>query len=176
MPERTPEEERIRGYLIGQAAKLSIPELIDKVRTDSLQVWEAAAAVPADKFGDRPTDGEWSASEVLNHVLAMTENSTSSITGILRDGTLPPRIRDTMEPGGRPGFLSADDYRRAFDVTRVPLYEAVANATGDERLDVKIEHPNFGGFSWREWFLFMRVHDLDHMRQLQAIATAFDAK
>jgi hypothetical protein len=173
MSERTPEEERIRGYLIAQAAKLSLPDLIEKVRTDALQVWDAAAAVPAGRFSDRPADGEWSAAEVLKHVLTMTENSSSSITGILRDGALPPRILDTMEAGGRPGFLSAEDYRRAFDETRVPLYEAVAKAEGDERLDVKIEHPNFGGFSWREWFLFMRVHDLDHMRQLQAIASAF---
>jgi hypothetical protein len=27
--------------------------------------------------------------------------------------------------------------------------------------------------SWREWLLFMRVHDLDHMRQLQAITQHF---
>ncbi|MBK9341723.1 MAG: hypothetical protein IPN07_01475 [Dehalococcoidia bacterium] len=45
-------------------------------------------------------------------------------------------------------------------------------AKGDEHLDVKMTHSWFGEFSWREWFLFMRVHDLDHMRQLQAIAAA----
>jgi len=38
---------------------------------------------------------------------------------------------------------------------------------------VKMKHPWFGEFSWREWLLFMRVHDLDHARQLQAIAAAF---
>jgi len=25
--------------------------------------------------------------------------------------------------------------------------------------------------NWREWFLFARVHTLDHARQIQAIAT-----
>ena len=48
-------------------------------------------------------------------------------------------------------------------------------ARGDERLEITIRHPTFGDFSWREWLLFMRVHDLDHLRQLQAIAARFAA-
>jgi len=42
-------------------------------------------------------------------------------------------------------------------------------------LQVKITHRQFGPLSWREWLLFMRVHDLDHMRQLQAISRHFAA-
>jgi hypothetical protein len=29
--------------------------------------------------------------------------------------------------------------------------------------------------SWREWLLFMRVHDLDHTRQIAAIGQSFAA-
>jgi len=170
-----PEFLRIRGYLIAQAARLALPDLVDKVRTDSLQLWDAASAIPAGRFEERPTVEDWSAEEVLNHVLLMTENGVNAITGILASGAVPPRITDAMLPGGRAGFTSAADYRTAFEALRDPLYAAVSEAKGDEHLDVKITHPQFGGFSWREWFLFMRVHDLDHMRQLQANAAAFKA-
>ena len=170
-----PESQRIRGYLIAQAARLTIPELIEKVRTDSLQLWEAASEIPRNRLGERPGAEDWSAEEVLNHVLLMTENGVNAITGILSSGAVPPRITDTMLPGGRTGFASAADYRAAFEALRTPLYAVVSAAEGHEHPDVKITHPQFGGFTWREWFLFMRVHDLDHMRQLQSNAAAFNA-
>ena len=58
---------------------------------------------------------------------------------------------------------------------REPFYARVLEWRGDEHLDVKITHPAFGPLSWREWLLFMRVHDLDHMRQIEAIADRFEA-
>ncbi|MBK6562404.1 hypothetical protein [Candidatus Amarobacter glycogenicus] len=44
------ESERIRGYLIGQAAKLTIPELVEKVRTDSAALKAAGESVPGNQF------------------------------------------------------------------------------------------------------------------------------
>ena len=106
---------------------------------------------------------------------ANIKNGVNAITGILSSGAVPPRITDTMLPGGRTGFASAADYRAAFEALRTPLYAVVSATKGDKHPDVKITHPQFGGFTWREWFLFMRVHDLDHMRQLQSNAAAFNA-
>ena len=67
---------------------------------------------------------------------------------------------------------SAEDYWRAFSDVREPLYERVLRATGEEHLDVKAES-SFGNLNWREWLLFMRIHDLDHARQLEAIAAGW---
>lgn len=167
------ESARIRSYLIAQAAKLSIPDLVEKVRTDSAALEAAGASVPAARFGQRPADGEWSAAEVWTHVLQMSEHGASSIIGILDEGKLPERARDEISGETRAGLSTSADYWNAYLAIRNPLYARVAKASGDEHLDVKINHPDFGDFSWREWFLFMRVHDLDHMRQLQSIAAAF---
>ena len=171
----TPAEEsaRIPGYLIAQAAKLSIPDLVQKVRDDSAALEAAGASVPAARFSERPAEGEWSAAEVWTHVLQMSEHGAASITGILDAGKLPERARDEISGETRAGLGTSTDYWNAYLAIRNPLYQRVANAAGDEHLEVKINHPEFGDFSWREWFLFMRVHDLDHMRQLQSIAAAF---
>ncbi len=164
------EADRVRSYLIAQAAKLSIPELVEKVRTDSSALKGAGEAVPPARFNERPAEGEWSAAEVWTHVLEMSEHGAAAITGILDTGVRPERARDVISGETRAGLADTHAYWDAYLAIREPLYERVAKADGTEHLDVKINHPMFGDFSWREWFLFMRVHDLDHMRQLQALA------
>ena len=167
------ESDRIRRYLIAQANKLPIPELVEKVRTDSAALEAAGASVPADRYDDRPAEGEWSAAEVWTHVLEMSAHGAAAITGILDSGKLPERARDVISGDTRADLRDSAAYWKAYLAIREPLYERVAKAAGSEHPEVKINHPMFGDFTWREWFLFMRVHDLDHMRQLQSIAAAF---
>ncbi len=169
------EAERVRGYLTAQANKLSIPELVAKVRTDTAPLREVAASVSPEHFFDRPRPEEWSAAEVFTHILEMNERGSAAIRGILDGGAVPDVLRDVMTGDTREGLSTVDDYWRAYQLVREPLLDRVLEATGNENLDVKITHSTFGDFSWREWLLFMRVHDLDHMRQLQANASHFRA-
>ena len=55
---------------------------------------------------------------------------------------------------------------------RAALFERVRAAEPDSRLEGTVEHPFFGPLNWRQTLLFMRIHDLDHAGQLQAIAAA----
>jgi uncharacterized damage-inducible protein DinB len=173
----TPNDEaaRVRGYLVTQANRLSIPELVAKVQRDTLPLWDAAAAVPPERFTERPGPQDWSAAEVLTHVLAMNERGAAAIEGIIAAGARPPPIADELRREQRAGLTAAGDFQRVWSARRAQLYEHVLRARGDEHLDVKITHFMFGPLSWREWLLFMRVHDLDHMRQLQAITQAFSS-
>ena len=169
----TDEVQRIRGYLLAQANKLSIPELVDKVRRDTLPLREAAATVPPGRFSERPSPADWSAAEVLTHILEMNERGARAIEGILDRGALPPPMRDQISGTARSGLHTAEDFWRAYQARREHLLDRVLRAAGDEHPDVKITHNQFGALRWREWLLFMRVHDLDHMRQLQVIAQHF---
>ena len=166
------ENERIRSYLIAQAAKLSIPELVEKVRSDGAGLEHVSAGIPEDRFGERPAADEWSAAEVWTHIVQMTEHGADSIEGILDEGRRPQDARDVISGETRSDLKTAADYWNAYIARREQLYARVAKATGDERPDIKIHHPMFGDLTWREWFLFMRVHDLDHLRQLQSISVA----
>lgn len=167
------EDERVRSYLLAQANKLSIPELVEKVRRDVLPLQEVAATVPPDRFFERPGHDDWSAAEVFTHILEMNERGAQAIEGVLDHGTLPPPIDDVMSGATRGDLRTAADYWQAYQARREQLLDRALEASGDEHLDVKITHNQFGALSWREWLLFMRVHDLDHMRQLQAITQHF---
>lgn len=166
------EADRVRGYLIAQANKLTIPELVEKVRTDAAPLRGACDSIPGHKFATRPSDGEWSAAEVWTHILQMSEHGAAAITGILDSGAVPARASDVISGETREGLATPEAYWEAYTAVREPFYERVLASTGDEHPEVKIPHPMFGDFSWREWLLFMRVHDLDHLRQLQAISAA----
>ncbi|GIW14812.1 MAG: hypothetical protein KatS3mg063_0665 [Tepidiforma sp.] len=166
------EAERIRSYLVSQAAKLTIPQLVEKVRADCLPLADAARAVPPARFHEPPAPGEWSAAEVWHHILEMNEAGAAAIEAIL-DGREPASrsVDDRLVPGGSSLQDGPSCYARYLE-RRERLLARVAAARGDEHLDRTLRHPVFGELNWREWFLFMRVHDLDHLRQLQAIAAA----
>lgn len=166
----TEEQLRIRGYLQTQAAKLSIPDLIEKVRTDQEQVRTAAFAVAAGRFGDRPAASEWSANEVMAHVVEGATRLDAAIRSVVDSGAIPPRLEDTITPHVpvRPAAAWWDELVAA----RNRLFERLATARGDEHLDITWQHPFFGLLNWREWFLFLRIHDLDHARQMQNITAA----
>lgn len=165
-----PENERIRGYIVAQANKLSIADLVEKVRGDGAALEHAVDGLPAARFAQRPGVEEWSAAEVWTHILQMTEHGADSIEGILDGGRRPVDARDVISGETRKDLATAADYWNAHIQRREQLYARVLKASGDEHPDVKMTHPMFGDFTWREWFLFMRVHDLDHLRQLQSIA------
>jgi hypothetical protein len=168
------EAQRIRGYLVTQAARLTIPQLVDKLRRDVLPLRTVAGRIPAGRFRERPAEGEWSAAEVFTHVLEMTEHGDAAIGAIIAGGQ-PMGVRDAVSGEAAGGLTGAEDYWRAFEALREPFYARVLRARGDEHLDVTIGHPTFGPLNWREWLLFMRVHDLDHMRQIEAIADRLEA-
>jgi hypothetical protein len=165
----TDEQLRIRGYLQAQAAKLSLADLIAKVQADQEQVRAAADAVPAARFADRPADGEWSANEVLAHVVESGRAVAGGIRSVL-DGGAPTALADRIRPD--PERHTAAEWWDQLIHDRETLFERVRAARGDERLDVTWSHQFFGELNWREWLLFLRIHDLDHARQLQAITEA----
>jgi DinB superfamily len=169
----TDENQRIRSYLLAQAKKLTIPALVAKVREDTAPLQAIGAAVPVARFSQRPAPGEWSAAEVYSHILDVNERGARAIEDILDHGTVPAPITDTISAGTSAALLTAGDYWQVYHARRERLLARVMQASGDKHLDIKITHPQFGALSWREWLLFMRVHDLDHMRQIEAITRQF---
>lgn len=164
------EQLRIRGYLQTQAAKLSLPELTAKVRSDMEQLHAAIGAIPAGRMHDVPAAGGWSANDVLGHLTETSRRVAVDIAGVLDEGRQPGGIADALLPAG----LSQDglSWWTALLGDREPLLARVNRASGDEHLGITWDHPFFGPLNWREWVLFLRLHDLDHARQLRGIAEA----
>lgn len=164
------EGERIRGYLQAQAAKQTVPQLVERIDKDMSQVEAALGSVPFERYTERPGEEDWSANEIAAHLAKTSRSVADGIAAVLRDGSKPARVADTIEEAGRVQDAAAwwEELRR----DRLALFELVKAAAGDEYLDVTWEHAMFGELNWREWLLFTRLHDLDHARQLQQTAEA----
>jgi uncharacterized damage-inducible protein DinB len=166
----TDEQLRIRGYLQAQGAKLAPPELVERVRAAMGQVREAVLAVPAARFGERPATDEWSANEVMAHVVTAGAHFADRIVGAI-DGRAPGApVEDVIERGV--GDRTAEEWWTMLAAARERLFARVLAADPAARLEPLIEHPFFGALNWREALLFLRIHDLDHAGQLQKIASA----
>ena len=173
MAEMNEEQARIRGYLHSQAAKLSPPELMAKVRADMAQLEDAVTAAGRVDATRRPGESDWSVNEVLAHIVDSSGRVNSAIRSAVEDGTKPAPLGDAIT-----ATAIAKAPRQWFEQLRDErdgLFRRLERATGSEHLDVAWKHPMFGDLNWREWLLFLRIHDLDHARQLQGIVATLQA-
>ena len=160
------ERESLRGYLQQQAAKRTVEELVTRVQESVDAVAVAARAVPPNRLAElRPGEGElWTPVDCLRHVVEWNRLVAQQVLYVALSGELPgvgeaPPLPTTVEE-----LLAVQ--AEAFD----SLYAHVREAEPNAYLDVTWEHMFFGRLNWREWFLFMRVHCLDHATQLQAFS------
>ena len=166
----TDEQLRIRGYLQAQGAKLAPADLVERVRAAMGQVREAVTAVPSARFTERPARDEWSANEVMAHVVSTGARFADRIAGAL-DGHAPGGpVADVIESGAPEH--TAEEWWSTFTAGRETLFARVLAADPAAHPERVIEHPFFGVLNWREALLFLRLHDLDHAGQLQKIAAA----
>jgi uncharacterized damage-inducible protein DinB len=166
----TDEQLRLRSYLQAQGAKLAPPELVEKVRTAMGQVHEAVTAVPSARFNERPATDEWSANEVMAHVVTTGARFAERMVSALDGQAQGAAVADVIERGAPE--RTAEEWWTAFAAERETLFARVLSADPAAHLDRVIEHPFFGALNWREALLFLRLHDLDHAGQLQKIASA----
>ena len=162
----TEEQARIRSYLQAQAAKLSPSAIVDKVRAAMAELRSAADAVPSARFDERPQAGEWSAGEVMAHVVDAGRHFGGAIVAVL-DGRTPAAVE--ARPSDAPVRRSAAEWHAVLQRDREALFDRVAAADPGAAPAATIEHPMFGPLTWRETLLFMRLHDLDHAGQLRKI-------
>jgi uncharacterized damage-inducible protein DinB len=164
------ERQRIRSYLQAQGSKLSPPELVEKVRAAMDELRTALDAVPAARFLAPPASGEWSANDVMGHVVQAGAHFGGNIMRVLEGGAASPAVADGIEAGA-PAHTAAE-WWDLLAADRARLFEGVLHADPGAHLDRAIGHPMFGPLSWRETLLFLRLHDLDHAGQLRKIAAA----
>jgi len=166
----TDEQKRIRSYLEAQAAKLPPAAIVDKVRAAMADLEAAATTVPAGRFTERPAPEEWSANEVMGHVIAAGVYFGGGIVSVLDGTPPPPRMKDQGAVGAP--VRAAAEWSGLLSRDREALFERVLRAEPLANLERPIEHQMFGPLNWRETLLFMRLHDLDHAGQLQKITDA----
>lgn len=162
------ERERIRSYLTTQAAERSTEELIGRADEGVRRLLEAARAI-APGLREAAADGEeWSPADALRHVAEWHAKVAADVLHVALTGERPA--------GNGPALPAEwDGLERLLEETTASLFEHVRAADPAAYVDVRWEHPFFGMLNWREWFLFLRLHAIDHARQLAAMAEAASA-
>lgn len=173
--EETREQElaRVRSYLASQSVKRTPAQLVEAVREAHRQFLAAAAAIPAASFSTPPQAGEWSAADVLKHVFHIASLEEQTIRAVLERGEQPADVLDLSTPSAN---LTAEQMLAAISDMRERLAASVLQADPQAHLDITWKGSDFGLLNWREWLLFARIHELDHVHQLQAIAAALTAQ
>ena len=170
--QETREEEvaRVRSYLASQSLRRTPAQLLETVREAQQQFLAVAAAVPDALLRTTPHEGEWAAIDVLKHVRDITAYDASAISTVLERGEKPPDIQDVIVPA--PAEVTRESLLDDLKRSQEQLDAVVLRTDAQTHLDITWSHPEFGAMHWREWLLFHRVHTLDHVRQIQASATA----
>lgn len=166
MPEG--ERERIRRWLIEQAAAHDPEALLARVGEALAELRAAAEAIPPQRFDERPPGDAWSPRDCLAHLVEWHMRAGAMVLHVALTGELPPdRVPDL--PAGR------DELIGELERAQESLAEHVRAADPAGYVDVRWEHPFFGPLNWREWLLFLRIHARDHSRQLTAMREALGA-
>lgn len=165
---RATEVARVRSYLASQAMKRTPAQLVEALREAHQQFLAAAATVPDPLFRVAPGNEEWSAADVMGHMLIIAAIDESAIPGVIERGEQPPDINDLISPA--PADLTRQQMLAELERLRERLIASVLQADPTAHLDILWGHNEFGHMNWREWLLFARVHTLDHTRQMQSIA------
>ena len=170
--QETREEEvaRVRSYLASQSLRRTPAQLLETVRDAHQQFLAAVAAVPDVLLRTTPREGEWATIDVLKHVRDIAAYDASSISTVLERSEKPLDIQDVIVPA--PAEVTREGLLEEVKRSAEQLDAVVLRADPQAHLDITWSHPEFGAMHWREWLLFHRVHTLDHVRQIQTIATA----
>ena len=108
-----------------------------------------------------PSAGQWSIRDVAEHVVAAEWGVVDVIARLA--GAAPP-------PEGPPAVgQSLAALRQRLSAARAQLLGVVGGLPRDANLGAKHDHPFFGPLNWKEWLAFQRVHDGDHIEQIEAV-------
>jgi uncharacterized damage-inducible protein DinB len=157
-----PDEVRqtVTSYLAHQGRKdaSAIAEVIERERRRLVDV---LAEVSQEQAEFVPSPGQWSIRDVVEHVAA-AERGVVEIIARLAGAAAPP---EGPSATGR----SLTELRQHLTAVRAQLLSLVERLPQDANLDAKHDHPFFGPLNWKEWLAFQRVHDGDHIEQIEAI-------
>ena len=166
MAEQTNERGRVRGYLLSQGERYGYFEIWSRCVKARLEVLDSLQGVSDDQARFKPADGEWSISEVALHVLNGSRR-VARLVELLAEGQ--PASSDRIDPPHEETNLAVEELHSLLLRDTVRWSALTEKLPGSPSFEATALHPFFVELHSRAWYLFQRVHDLDHYRQIEAI-------
>jgi hypothetical protein len=165
-----PELDHVRSYLLFQTQAKTFEELQPLIEEPRAALMAEVEGLSEEQAHFKPAEaaGEetWCIAEVLRHCIHSEEGAALRIRALgLGD---PARDASLGRVVGRAN-ASVGDLVRDLKASRFALEHAAGSIAGKEKLEPVALHPLFGELNCRAWYLFQRLHDLDHLLQVQQI-------
>ena len=163
MTTQADEFQRVHSYLQAQGERYTFSELWSRLIRARVSVMDAVEGVSQEQAEFRPDPDEWSISEVLHHLLTSSERVAETVEALSRGESItpdridPPREETTQTIGELTTKLREDSIAWSALTQRLPAAPPT---------EPTAPHTMFGELHARAWYLFQRVHDLDHAGQI----------
>lgn len=174
MPQRPiadDERQRVSSYLLGQGEKRAWLELWPRIVGARLEFLDSISRVTPEQAAFKPAADDWSIAEVALHVLDGSRR-TAELIRALAHGEEPdetPQEIGAVDPARREVDSGWNELHRELLGESVEFSRVIEGLPEPPAFTPTREHPFFGPLHSRAWYVFQRVHDLDHMRQVSAI-------
>ena len=167
-PDRV-EVEQVRSYLFAQSRKYSWDDLWPRVVGVRVALIEEIADVSneqADQLPDPDVGGEsvWGIAQIIRHVIIDGYKTLSTIE------TLANKIEMSKQPS-----IELSEHETLSELVPFLLDSSERLTTvrkwipDHPDLESTAPHVFFGELPCKAWFLFLRLHDTDHLNQIKAL-------
>ena len=168
----TEEQQRVRGYLRGQGEKYDWYQLWRRLAAPRLALLDALEGVTDEQAAFVPTEGEWSIAEVTQHLVNGARNNARLVERLARGETADAGADGDVEPPREPASMSIAELREELLRNAVDFASLPARLPEPPSFELESPHAFFGDLHCKAWYLFQRIHDVDHTGQIEAVKAA----
>jgi hypothetical protein len=130
------------------------------------------SALPDELLRAPGGEGDWNVAQAFAHTTA-ARRFLAAWAALDAAEEWPPDDPPVVRPGvPGPADASRDRLLELLERSAVSLRESASRIAGHETDRCALEHPLIGRLRCGDWLLFVGVHDLAHLEQLQGLAGA----
>lgn len=162
--------EALHGELRARVQHGSAPRILAQQEAIGDALEAALRSLPEALLRTPGGEEDWNVAQAFAHTTA-ARRFLSHWAALDTDGGWPEHRPPTVTPSV-PGRADAtrDELLVLLDKSRRALREAAARIEGHELQRCRMDHPLIGHLRCGDWLLFVGIHDLMHLEQLDRLA------
>ena len=164
--------ERLRSELEPRVTAGSAPRLVAQQEAIGDALESGLRELPERLLRAPGGEEDWNVAQAFAHTTA-ARRFLATWAALDVDGSWPAHRAPSVIPSvpGAPD-ASRDRLLTLLDKSRRAIREAGARIEGHETRPCRLEHPLVGHLRCGEWLLFLGIHDLMHLQQLEELRAA----
>ncbi|MEZ0480303.1 DinB family protein [Planococcus sp. SSTMD024] len=141
-------------------------------------------------LNEKPSDGEWSAMQILDHLLKMEEAITAGVAKTAKKNERKKALKKPIQLSvsrkvkvdapnhtvPEEKFFALEEMKEKLNDSRNRLYEVYTQTDKETLQNNSMPHPVFGDVPLVQWFPFIGYHEKRHLAQLEETLRKIDEK